>query len=460
MSQQMLDWWAAHPEKREEMSQRMLDWWAAHPEKREEMSQRMLDWWAAHPEKREQMSQRMLALEAACAPGSCSYLHANPEWHARFREASSKRWVDDFDYRVKMQDLLRRERPKMKAIMSLKWQDDAFRSMMLSTHHRNLEARREKDLRNTSALVFRFERGEMTGPEKQEVLRLRENREKGRRSRNTQQSCPTHAASDALAAMIDSYYDAHPEEKVSDARLVAESPETTEARRGLADKEKLRREQMREHPRAVNETRSSGARKGWAATAPEQKLARTSHGLGAVSRMHLDADKACEGKMPSDLSPAERLEFVSQYNARLLARKKRSTEICTTPHTDALAEAILSWWAESPLRKKDDQMAKRREGPIEEAKSQLDSFHRGDLAAGERWKIKIRGDGRLYQRKKTGGTSQDPKEVAEIYELVLAFYARNPGAEQGDRSEFERSKKRILEEKSTGRPSSSSIASP
>ena len=95
------------------------DWWAAHPEKRDEMSQQMLDWWAAHPEKREEYSKRMQVLEAACAPGSCSFLHADPEWQQRFREASSKRWAEDVDYRAKMHELLRRERPKMKATMLL-----------------------------------------------------------------------------------------------------------------------------------------------------------------------------------------------------------------------------------------------------------------------------------------------------------------------------------------------------
>jgi len=436
------------------------DWWAAHPEKREEMSQRFIDWWAAHPEKREEKSKRQKELEAACAPGSCSYLHADPEWQSRFREATSKRWEENIEYRAKMIALSKGERPKLQATMLLKWQDDAFRTMMLSSQHRNLEARRVKNERETSALILRFERGEMTAAEKQQVLHLRAMRERGRQSRATPQPTPTHASSDALAAMIDAYYDARPEERLSDELMVATSPETMEARKAAAEREKLRREALQKNPRALDETRSSAVKRGWSTITPEQKLARTANSFCSTNQAVLDADKAFEGKVHGDLSPVERLELVRKYQMRVIMRKKKEHKNVNTPHSDALAEAVLAWWGEDPARKKADQMANRQEGPTQEAKSQLELFRRGELPAEERWAIKQKGDGRHYQRKKKGATCQDSPEVAEIYELILGFYAEKPSVEVADRAAFERMKKRKLAEKTGEGTSSSSNAAP
>jgi len=440
------------------MSQQMIDWWATYPEKRGEMSQRFIDWWAAHPEKREEMSKRQKELEAACAPGSCSYLHADPEWQSRFREATSKRWAENPEYRAKMYALSKLEKPKLQAIMKLKWQDETFRAMMLSKLHRSLDARRAKDDRDTSILISRFERGEMTAAEKLKVLQFRDMREKGRRSRNAPQPCLTHVSSDALAKMIDAYYDAHPEEKIADQLLVADSPETMEARKAAADREKLRREALQKNPRALDAAKSSAVKRGWSTITPEQKLARTANSFCSTNQAILDADKAFEGKVPGDLSPVERLELVRKYQMRVLMRKKKEHKNVNTPHSDALAEAVLVWWGDDPARKKADQMANRQEGPTQEAKSQLELFRRGELAAEERWSIKQKGDGRHYQRKRKGAMCQDSPEIAEIYDLILGFYAANPSSEVADRAAFERMKKRKLAEKSGEGTSSSSNA--
>ena len=330
--------------------------------------------------------------------------------------------------------------------------------MMLSSQHRNLEARRVKNERETSALILRFERGEMTAAEKQQVLRLRATRERGRQSRATLQPTPTHASSDALATMIDAYYDAHPEERISDELLVAASPETMEARKAAAEREKLRREDLQKNPRALDVMKSSAVKRGWSAITPEQKLARTANSFCSTNQAVLDADKAFEGKVHGDLSPVERLELVRKYQMRVLMRKKQVNKNVNTPHSDALAEAILAWWGEDPARKKADQMANRQEGPTQEAKSQLELFRRGELPSEERWSIKQKGDGRHYQRKKKGATCQDSPEIAEIYELILSFYAANPAAEIADRATFERMKKRKLAEKSGEGTSSSSNA--
>ena len=432
MSQRNLAY-CAHPEKREEMSQRMHDFWDAHPEKREEMSQRMHDYWT-HPEKREEASQRQLALEAVGAPGSCTALHANPTWDANFREATRNRWKTA-DYRAHMLEILRQERPKMKATLLLKWQNPELRTAMLVHVRTLLVARKDADEARAAELTLRFNDGSMTGVERVTILKLAKLRRKSR----IHYDCKTvvHAASDALATLIEDFYSTEPGQYELDQKEAYSDPAQVETRRLVAEKQRTKRQEHRTQPVEIDKKRSAASKQQWIAVRPAERVVRMSKLTAVVNEKNLLADKERDSLLlefrEGRMDARTRIKLVREYKYRARARKKQGYSVSTTPCSDKLAEEIISWWQEDPSRNKDDQQASRHHDAIQNAVKLLQQLASGTISAEDRWSAHQKAIGRAYKRVRTGLVAKDPPAMKELARLIKEYYDANPLEAQKDK---------------------------
>jgi hypothetical protein len=434
------EWWSEHPERRDEMSEKMLQWWSEHPERRDEMSEKMLQWWSEHPERRDEMSEKMLQKEAECAPGSCSFLHADPSWSARFREATSERWREDAAYREHMMAILRQERPKMQHTMKLKWQDPAFRKKMLEASAGPLlEARAAADREEAARLEARFAEGSLGAVERIRLLRCWAQREKGRIKQRVAQ--PTHVASDALVAKIDAFYAERPGQREADERLTDAAPEETEARRLAAEQELARRTKLREEPRELDAKRSAAVKRGWDQVDHATRASRTSHGTSAANRRCEEADRQLEAQLlafrEGRMAYAEEAKAVHDYQGRLRIRAKQGTTTSLTPNADRLAQEILAHWDAHPELREAGIRAGRQRSQVLEATEWMAQFRQGALSAKERWTVRARALGRVARRKTTASEATDPPEVVELWRAVEDFYKSNPQVLAADRAAFE-----------------------
>ena len=420
------DFWDAHPEKREEVSQRMHDLYT-HPEKREEVSQRMHDFWDAHPEKREEASQRKLALEAVGAPGSCTALHANPTWDANFREATRNRWKTA-DYRAHMMEILCQERPKMKATLLLKWQNPELRTAMLVHVRTLLVAKKDADEARAAELTLRFKDGSMTGVERVTILELAKQRRKSRIRYDYK--TVLHAASDALATLIEDFYSTEPGQYELDKKEAYSDPAQVETRRLYKENARTKRQEHRTQPVEIDKKRSALSKQRWIALTPDERAVRISKLTAVANEKKLLADKERDSMLlefrEGRMDARTRIELVREYKNRAHARKKQGCSTSTTPCSDKLAEEIISWWQEDPSRNKADQQASRHHDAIQNAIKLLQQVASGTISAEDRWSAHHKAIGRAYQRVRTGSTAVDPPAIKELAHLIKEYYDANP----------------------------------
>jgi len=433
LSQRMHDFWDAHPEKREEASQRMHDLYT-HPEKREEVSQRMHDFWDAHPEKREEASQRKLALEAVGAPGSCTALHANPTWDANFREATRNRWKTA-DYRAHMMEILCQERPKMKATLLLKWQNPELRTAMLVHVRTLLVAKKDADEARAAELTLRFKDGSMTGVERVTILELAKQRRKSRIRYDYK--TVLHAASDALATLIEDFYSTEPGQYELDKKEAYSDPAQVETRRLYKENARTKRQEHRTQPVEIDKKRSALSKQRWIALTPDERAVRISKLTAVANEKKLLADKERDSMLlefrEGRMDARTRIELVREYKNRAHARKKQGCSTSTTPCSDKLAEEIISWWQEDPSRNKADQQASRHHDAIQNAIKLLQQFASGTISAEDRWSAHRKAIDRAYQRVRTGSTADDPPAMKELAHLIKEYYDANPLEAQKDK---------------------------
>jgi hypothetical protein len=407
---------------------------------KEQRSEWANEWWSEHPERRDEMSEKMLQREVECAPGSCSFLHADPSWSARFREATSKRWREDAAYREHMLAILRQERPKLQHTMKLKWQDPAFRKKMLEASAGPLlEARTAADREEAVRLEARFAEGSLGALERIRLLRRWAQREKGRIEQRV--AHPTHLASDALVAKINAFYAERPGQREVDEQLTDAAPEEVEARRLAAERELARRTKLREEPRELDAKRSSAGKRGWDQVDQTTRASRTSHGTSAANRKCEEADRQLEAQLlafrEGRMTYAEEAKAVHDYQGRLRIRAKQGTATSLTPNADQLAQEILARWDAHPELREAEIRAGRQRSQVLEAKEWMAQFRQGALSAKGRWTVRVRALGRIARRKTTASEVMDPPEVDELWRAVEDFYKTNPQVLAADRAAFE-----------------------
>jgi hypothetical protein len=334
-----------------------------------------------------------------------------------------------------MIEILRQERPKMIATMLLKWQNPELRTAMLVHVRTLLVARKDADEVRAAELTLRFKDGSMTEVERVTILKLAKFRRESRILYDYK--TVTHAASDALATLIEDFYSTRPGQYELDKKEAYSDPAQVETRRLAADKERMRRQDHQTQPVEINKKRSTAIKKMWSTTMPHERVVRLSKATAAVNEKKLLADKECDSLLlefrEGRMDARTKIVLVREYKTRAHARKKQGCSAFTTPFSDKLAEEIISWWQEDPSRHKDDRQASRCHDAIQNAIILLQQVASGTISAEDRWSAHQNAIGRAYQRMRTGSTAEDPPAMKELARSIKEYYDANPLEAQKDK---------------------------